>query len=96
MQVGSSGQVRSGQGYSKRSSNGHNFSLYTGASTRNADYQNIGQACIDLYRLAPVPKRETKADPEAEWELTVDDSANTESGPFLLATSSIVRRPPSD
>jgi hypothetical protein len=44
---------------------------------------------IDGVEIAPLAQRpyrftvETRADPEAAWELVVDDSSNTESGPFL-------------
>ncbi|MEZ4370039.1 MAG: glycoside hydrolase family 88 protein [Polyangiaceae bacterium] len=43
--------------YTLKWAQGHNWSLYQGAATRNADNQNIGQTYIDLYRMNPDPAR---------------------------------------
>ncbi len=44
-------------GYSLKWATTHNWSLYQGATTRNADNQCAGQTYVDLYRLDPVPVR---------------------------------------
>jgi rhamnogalacturonyl hydrolase YesR len=62
--------------YALKWAEGHKYSLYTGASTRNADNQSIGQTYIDLYRLDPVPQRIEMIDASISAMLTsskIDD-----------------------